>query len=61
MLHVIASENGMPVHRRMGLVESDDGIQVQVSWRGLLEPENGLEPVAWVGEDVPHLFWKLFG
>lgn len=60
MSHVISSETGMPVQRLMRLVDSDDGIMVQVRWRGLPESEDTLEPVQKVFEDVPQLLEKLF-
>lgn len=59
MSHVVASETGMPVQRLMRLVESDDGLMVQVRWKGLPESEDTLEPIGKVYEDVPQLLLKM--
>lgn len=59
--HVVASETGMPVQRLMRLEDTDDGLIVQVRWRGLPESENSMEPAGNVYEDVPQLFRKLLG
>lgn len=61
MSHVVASETGMPVQRLMRLVDTDDGLMVQVRWRGLPDSEDTLEPASKVYEDVPQLFRKLLG
>ena len=59
MSHVVSSETGMPVQRLMRLVQSDDGLMVQVRWKGLPASEDTLEPISKVYEDVPELFLKL--
>ena len=59
MSHVLSSETGMPVARLMRLVDSPDGLLVQVRWRGLCDSEDTLEPIGRVYEDVPQLLWKL--
>lgn len=59
MSHVILSKIGLPVQRLMRLVETDDGLMVQVCWRGLAEPEYTLEPLGKVHDDVPQPFEKL--
>lgn len=59
MSHVVSSEPGMPVPHLMRLVDTDDGMMVQVCWRGLRESEDTLEPLMKVFEDVPQLLKKL--
>jgi hypothetical protein len=59
MSHVLSSEIGMPVARLMRLMDSPDGLQVQVRWRGLADVEDTLEPIGRVVEDVPQLLRKL--
>ena len=43
MSHVLYSETGMPVSRLIGLHDTDDGIQVQVRWKGLSASEDTYE------------------
>lgn len=59
MSHVVNSEMGMPVARLMRFVESEDGIKIQVRWKGLSPQEDTLEPLQNVFEDVPQMFHKL--
>lgn len=60
MPHVLASETGMDVQRLMWLMETEDGIMVQVRWRGLSESDDTVEPLAKIYQDVPALVLKLF-
>lgn len=59
MSHVITSETGMVVKRLLKLVDTDDGLKVQVRWRGLPDSEDTLEPLLQIYEDVPDLLMKL--
>lgn len=59
MSHAISSETGMPVQRLMQLVDTDDGIMVQVRWRGLPPSGDTFEPLAAIYDDVPTLLRKL--
>lgn len=59
MSHVFSSETGMQVQHLMRLVESTDGIKVQVRWRGLSESQDSLQCLQAVYEDVPDLLLKL--
>lgn len=43
MAHVIYSETGMPVAQLMKLIESENGLQFQVRWKGLPNSEDSLE------------------
>ena len=62
--HILSSETGMLVARLMGLLDTDDGVMVQVRWKGLSSHEDTTEPFARVFEDVPQLLkhlldWKI--
>lgn len=59
MSHVLSSETGMQVARLMRLVESPNGIQVQVRWSGLSPEEDTLEDIGRVYEDVPKMLLRL--
>lgn len=59
MSHVITSETGMVVQGLLKLVDTDDGLKVQVRWRGLPDSEDTLEPLLQIYEDVPDLLMKL--
>ena len=41
----------------MHLEDTDDGLMVKVRWRGV--PEDSLEPIEKIHEDVPQLLEKL--
>ncbi len=43
----------------MGLEEHDDGIYVNVRWRGLPRSEDTLEPLLKIYQDVPQMLLKL--
>eukprot|EP00171_Calliarthron_tuberculosum_P023682 IDg23682t1 len=60
MPHVLASETGMPVQRLMNLVQSADGIEVVVRWRGLPNSADTTEPLQRIYEDVPQMLINLF-
>lgn len=49
----------MPVSSMLFLVETDEGIEVLVMWKGLSYGEDTLEPIQKVNEDVPKLFVKF--
>ena len=57
--HVISSETGMPVARLMKLVDTPDGLKVQVRWKGLSISEDTLEPLKRIYEDVPNMLERL--
>lgn len=59
MPHAISSETGTPLQRFMRLVKTDDGLMVQVRWRGLPESKDTLESLKKIHDDVPPLFEKL--
>lgn len=59
--HVLSSETGMPVARLMQLVDSPDGLKVQVRWKGLPNSEDTMEPLERVYEDVPQMLLRLLG
>lgn len=43
--HILESKTGMEVQRLMGLVDTDNGLMVQVRWQGLPESEDTLETI----------------
>lgn len=53
LAQLIASETGMPVARLMQMVRTEDGLKVQVRWKGLRAGEYRLEPLHRIFEDVP--------
>lgn len=57
--HVISSETGMVVQQLLGLIDSSEGIKVQILWKGLPESEDADEPLQNVYEDVPALMKNL--
>ena len=59
MPHVLSSETGMDVQRLMRLIDSDEGLKVQVRWRGFSESDDTSEPLQKIYEDVPELLLKL--
>lgn len=59
MSHVVSSETGMEVQRLLGLVDTGDGLMVQVRWKGLPDSEDTKEPLRKVHEDVLELLVKL--
>lgn len=59
MSHVVASETGMAVQRLMRLVDTQDGMMVQVRWRGVTNSDDTLKPLQKLFEDVPQLLEKL--
>lgn len=59
MSHVLYSETGVPVARLLCLIDTEEGLMVQVGWKGLNSLEDTPEKIAQVQEDVPQLFQKL--
>lgn len=59
MPHVLNSETGMVVHRLVCLVDSEEGLKVQIRWRGLSDTEDTFEPMEQIHKDAPALFVKL--
>lgn len=59
MSHVDSSEAGMTVHRVVRIFYSDNGLVVQVRWKGSLESEDSFESVFKVYGNVPGLLKKL--
>lgn len=59
MSHVVLSKKGMSVHRLVCLLESEDGLVVEVRWSGSPDSEDTFEPFAEVSEDVSGLLRKL--
>ena len=60
MWHVLTSESGMPVAHLMRLAKQDNGIYVQVRWKGLSTTDYRMEPLRHVAEDVPDMLENLF-
>lgn len=59
MSHVLSSETGMPVAPLMKIVDTADGMMVQVRWKGLSQNEDTLEPPARIFKDVPRMLHRL--
>lgn len=59
MPHVLSSERGMVVSRLMALLDSADGMKVQVRWKGLPKFEDSLQSLATIFEDVPQMLVRL--
>ncbi len=57
--HVISSETGMAVARRMGIEEEDGKMFVVVRWKGLSKLEDTRELLEQVYEDVPKMLIRL--
>lgn len=49
----------MFIHFLVGLVNTNDGLQVMVHWCGLSESEDTLEPLQNTYKDVPQFLIKL--
>lgn len=59
MSRVLFSEIGMPVARLMTIDDAENGIKLQVRWKGLNSTDDTLEPIIHIYEDVPDLLLKL--
>lgn len=57
--HILSSETRMGVHCLVRLVDSEDGLMMQIRWRGLPDSQDTVESIAQVEKDVPTLFVKL--
>lgn len=49
----------MPVSNLLELVDTANGILVQVRWKGIPHSEDTLEPLVKVSEDVPHMLLRF--
>lgn len=59
MSHMLSCKTGMPAPEFLKLVESKDGIIVQVWWKGFTHSKDTLKPLAWVYKDVPKMLLHL--
>lgn len=56
MSHDLSSETGMPVSCLLALVEENVELSEKVSWRGLSESDDTLQPNQKVYKDAPRIF-----
>lgn len=58
--HDLSSETGMVVHRLIRLVETEDGLYVQVRWKRLSESKDMMKLISNIYRGVSKRFKKLF-